>query len=432
MTCVVVLGTHWGDEGKGKIVDLLTARALAVVRFQGGSNAGHTLKIDGRQTVLHLVPCGAMHAGVHCYIGNGVALNLALLAEELTGLSDQGVDLSDRLHLSWGAPLVLPHHIALDQAREAKLGKQAIGTTGRGIGPCYEDRAARRGLRLADLQNMTLAAERLESALELHNFMLEHYYQAAPVDYAEALDSLQSLAQQFTPLGCDITEPLDQHIRAGEAVLFEGAQGIMLDLEHGTYPYVTSSNTVAAAAAVGSGLGPQAIRRVLGVSKAYTTRVGAGPLPTELAAGEAEQMREIGDEYGATTGRPRRCGWLDVVVLRRAVLTGGVDALAITKLDVLDTFTDIKLCTHYRYQGEMLTLPPSQAAELDACEPVYETCPGWQQSTGGIRNYADLPENAKRYLARIEELTGCPLALVSTGPEREATIVLRDVFGLTK
>ena len=428
MTCVVVLGTHWGDEGKGKIVDLLTARALAVVRFQGGSNAGHTLKIDGQQTVLHLVPCGAMHAGVHCYIGNGVALNLALLAEELTELSDQGVDLKDRLHLSWGAPLVLAHHIALDQAREAKLGKQAIGTTGRGIGPCYEDRAARRGLRLADLQDMSLAADRLESALELHNFMLEHYYQAAPVDYAETLETLETLAQRFTPLGCDIAEPLDRHIRAGEAVLFEGAQGIMLDLEHGTYPYVTSSNTVAAAAAIGSGLGPRTIHRALGVSKAYTTRVGAGPLPTELAPGEADQMREIGDEYGATTGRPRRCGWLDVVVLRRAVLTGGVDALAITKLDVLDTFAQIKLCTGYRYQGEVLTLPPSQAAELDACEPIYETCPGWQQPTGGIRDYDALPENAKRYLARIEELAGCPLALVSTGPERQATITLRDVF----
>ena len=428
MTGVVVLGTHWGDEGKGKIVDLLTADARAVVRFQGGSNAGHTLKIDGQQTVLHLVPCGAMHPGVHCYIGNGVALNLALLAEELTELTEQGVDLKDRLHLSWGAPLVLPHHIALDQAREAKLGKQAIGTTGRGIGPCYEDRAARRGLRLADLLTMSLAAERLRAALELHNFMLEHYYQAAPVDYAETLDSLQTLAQRFTPLGCDIAEPLDRHIRAGEAVLFEGAQGIMLDLEHGTYPYVTSSNTVAAAAAIGSGLGPQTIHRALGVSKAYTTRVGAGPLPTELAAGEAEQMREIGDEYGATTGRPRRCGWLDVVVLRRAVLTGGVDALAITKLDVLDTFAQIKLCTGYRYKGEVLTLPPSQAAELDACEPIYETCPGWQQSTGGVRDYDALPENAKRYLARIEELAGCPLALVSTGPERQATITLRDVF----
>jgi len=425
---VVLLGAQWGDEGKGKIVDLLTERADAVVRFQGGHNAGHTLVIDGRKTVLHLIPSGAMRPGVECLIGNGVVVSVAQLLKEIDELASAGIEVRGRLRLSPACPIIFAHHIALDVARERARGADAIGTTGRGIGPAYEDKIARRGLRLGDLLRPQLFAERLREVMDYHNHTLRHYFGADPVDYRQTLDESMRHAEQIAELLDDVAARLDQLRARGKAVLFEGAQGLLLDIDHGTYPFVTSSNTTAAAAATGSGIGPLRIDSVLGIVKAYSTRVGAGPFPTELSDEVGIRLGAQGREFGATTGRPRRCGWLDMVALRRARQVCGISALGVTKLDVLDGLDAVNICTAYRAGGETLDLPPYGAEALAECAPVYETLPGWRESTAGARDLGELPANARAYLARVAELAGLPLALVSTGAERDHTIIIRHPF----
>ena len=428
MANVVLLGTQWGDEGKGKIVDLLTERADAVVRFQGGHNAGHTLVINGKKTVLHLVPSGAMRGGVECLIGNGVVVNVAQLFAELDQLEAAGVAMDGRIMVSFACPMILPHHVALDLAREKARGANAIGTTGRGIGPAYEDKAARRGLRLGDLLQPTLFADRLLAVMDYHNHALQHFFAAKPIDYRETLDQSLAQADRLREVLGDVAGRLWALCEARKSVLFEGAQGMLLDLDHGTYPFVTSSNTTAAAAATGSGIGPLALDYVLGVTKAYTTRVGGGPFPTELDGELGARLSEKGNEFGATTGRARRCGWFDAVALRRSRQVCGLSALCITKLDVLDGLDKINICTAYQCNGARLDLPPHGADALGECAPVYETLDGWGESTGGIRNYADLPANAKRYLDRIAELSGLRIDIISTGAERDDTIVRHHPF----
>ncbi|HEX7080164.1 MAG TPA: adenylosuccinate synthase [Gammaproteobacteria bacterium] len=425
---VVVIGTQWGDEGKGAIVDALAARAHAVVRFQGGHNAGHTLVIDGEKIVLHLIPSGILREGVVCLIGNGVVVSLEALAAEMNGLLGRGVPVPERLRLSPACPLILTSHLALDKAREAASGPHAIGTTGRGIGPAYEDKAARRALRVSDLFAPARLEEKLRRVLDLHNFLLKGYYGAEPVDMQRELDTLLGHAETFKPLVDDVTERLRRLREDGRNVLFEGAQGAMLDLDLGTYPFVTSSNTTIGGVLTGAGVGPGSVDYVLGITKAYTTRVGAGPFPTELTDDSGRHLAQVGAEFGATTGRPRRCGWLDALLLKRAVFTNGVTGLCVTKLDVLDGLEEIKVCVGYRLDGEALTTPPLLMERFGDCEPVYETLPGWQESTKGINNYNDLPLEARNYLNRIEALTGVPVHLVSTGPSREAVIVRRDPF----
>ncbi len=425
---VVVIGTQWGDEGKGKVVDLLTERAAAVVRFQGGHNAGHTLVINGVKTVLHLVPSGILHAGVQCLIGNGVVLSPQALLKEIDTLEQSGVPVQGRLRLSEACPLILPYHVALDLAREQARGAQAIGTTGRGIGPAYEDKIARRAVRLGDLFKRKRFAAKLAEALDFHNFVLERYLRAAPIDFQQVLDETLALSARLRPLAGDVTELLYQYHQRGESVVFEGAQGTFLDVDHGTYPYVTSSNTTAGGAATGTGLGPRYLDYVLGITKAYTTRVGGGPFPTELHDAIGAHLAQRGHEFGATTGRPRRCGWLDVVALRRAIQNNSVSGLCVTKLDVLDGLDSIRLCIAYRSNGAVLSAPPVGAEAFADCEPVYEELPGWRDSTAGLRNYQDLPDNARRYLRRIEELVAAPIDIISTGPDRADTIVLRDPF----
>ena len=426
---VVLLGTQWGDEGKGKIVDLLTEKANAVVRFQGGHNAGHTLVINGRKTVLHLVPSGAMRNEVECLIGNGVVVSLAQLLKEISGLEEIGVQIRDRLMVSFACPLILPHHIALDVAREAARGKGAIGTTGRGIGPCYEDKVARRGLRIADLLRPDQFAEKLREVLELHNFVLTRFLNAEAVDFQETLDEAMQQADQVFALIGDVSERLYTLRSEGKSAMFEGAQGMLLDVDHGTYPFVTSSNTTAAAAAIGSGVGPLDLDHVLGIVKAYTTRVGSGPFPTELFDDVGAWLGERGHEFGATTGRPRRCGWLDAVALRRTAQVCGLSALCVTKLDVMDGLDKVKICTSYRYNGKEITLPPYGAEAMAECEPVYEELAGWSEPTAGVRNYAALPATARAYLDRMTTLTSLPIDIVSTGAERDDTIVLNHPFG---
>ena len=425
---VVLLGTQWGDEGKGKIVDLLTERADAVVRFQGGHNAGHTLVINGQKTVLHLVPSGAMRDGVACLIGNGVVVNLAQLLKEIAGLEDINVDIRDRLMVSLACPLIMPHHVALDVAREAARGNSAIGTTGRGIGPCYEDKVARRGLRVADLLKPEVFADKLRVALDYHNFVLTKYLSADAVDFDQSFDEAMQQGEQVSDLIGDVASKLYQLGQQGSKAMFEGAQGMLLDVDHGTYPFVTSSNTTAAAAAVGSGIGPLALDHVLGIVKAYTTRVGAGPFPTELFDDVGKRLGERGHEFGATTGRPRRCGWLDAVALRRTAQVCGISALCVTKLDVMDGLETVRICTGYRYQGETLDLPPYGAEAMADCEPIYEDLPGWSEATEGVRDYDGLPANARSYLDRMSELCGLPIDIVSTGAERDDTIILRHPF----
>ncbi len=425
---VVVIGTQWGDEGKGKIVDLLTERAHAVVRFQGGHNAGHTLVVGSKKTVLHLIPSGILREGVMCLIGNGVVLSLAALFEEVDMLERNGVAVRERLRVSEACPLILPHHVALDHARERKRGKQAIGTTGRGIGPAYEDKVARRGLRVADLYDPARFAEKLAEVMDYHNFALAHYFQAEKVDYQRTLEETLAFGERLRPLVADVPGLLDGLAREGRAILFEGAQGTLLDIDHGTYPFVTSSNTIAAAAATGSGVGPDKLHYVLGITKAYTTRVGAGPFPTELDDAVGERLSQRGNEFGATTGRRRRCGWFDAVIQRRAIQLNGVTGLCLTKLDVLDGLETLKVCTAYRVGGELRETPPSGADALARCEPVYEELPGWRESTLGVREFERLPANARRYLERLEELTGARIDIVSTGAERDETIVLRHPF----
>jgi adenylosuccinate synthase len=425
---VVVIGTQWGDEGKGKVVDLLTDRAAAVARFQGGHNAGHTLVIDGETTVLHLIPSGILRENVLCLIGNGVVLSPSALLEELEMLDKAGVTARERLRISESCPLILPYHIALDQARELARGKKAIGTTGRGIGPAYEDKVSRRGLRLGELMDPAHFTERLREVMEYHNFALQHYFKADPVDYQQVLEEALAQGEQIAPMVADIPGLLHRMRRAGKDIMFEGAQGALLDIDHGTYPYVTSSTTTAGGAASGSGVGPRHLDYVLGIVKAYTTRVGAGPFPTELFDDVGNHLGEKGHEFGATTGRQRRCGWLDTVALRRSLDINSVTGMCITKLDVLDGLETLKLAVSYTLNGEQLDEPPAGADLIEQCEPVYIEMPGWSESTVGVKNHADLPVAAKDYLKKIEELTGTPIAIISTGPDRAETIVLEHPF----
>jgi adenylosuccinate synthase len=428
---VVVLGSQWGDEGKGKIVDLLTDRAAAVVRFQGGHNAGHTLVIGGEKTVLHLIPSGILRDNVMCLIGNGVVLSPAALFEELNALEARGIPASKRLGISEACPLILPYHIALDQAREVARGKSAIGTTGRGIGPCYEDKVSRRGIRLADLKDEEKFREKLAGVMEYHNFSLKHYFKFDEVDYQAVLDEVMSYREKLLSLIVDVPAMLDAYRKQGKSIMFEGAQGTLLDIDQGTYPYVTSSNTTAGGACTGSGIGPKDLDYILGITKAYTTRVGAGPFPTELSEVDSVgiHLGTKGHEFGATTGRRRRCGWFDGVALRRAAQINSLTGLCITKLDVLDGLDTIKLCTSYKYQGEVLEMPPLGADAIELCEPVYEEMPGWTESTEGARSLDLLPENARNYLDRLQAVVGVPIDIVSTGPERDETIILNHPFG---
>ncbi|MDN5938362.1 MAG: adenylosuccinate synthase [Salinisphaera sp.] len=427
---VVVIGSQWGDEGKGKIVDLLTDRAQAVVRFQGGHNAGHTLVINGEKTVLHLIPSGILHEGVSCLIGNGVVVSCAALDEEMQMLARRGVPVAERLGISGACPLILPSHILLDQAREAARGAAAIGTTGRGIGPAYEDKAARRGLRLADLFDEVRFADGLRELLDYHNFVLAHYFHTDTVDYQQTLDQCLSHAGQLAPLLTDVPERLHQIRSTGGNILFEGAQGAMLDIDHGTYPYVTSSSTTAGGVATGAGIAPGSVDAVLGITKAYATRVGAGPFPTELEDATGAWLAKRGNEFGSTTGRPRRCGWLDAVALRSAVHRNGISGLAVTKLDVLDGAQTVRICTAYRQEnGEIIKSMPAGAAALAGCRPVYEDHPGWSGSTARAQTSEILPKQALAYLQRVEELVEAPIDMISTGPERSENVLIRDPFG---
>ena len=425
---VVVLGTQWGDEGKGKIVDLLTEHASVVVRYQGGHNAGHTLVIEGKKTVLHLIPSGVMRKGVQCVIGNGVVLSLEALFKEIVALEDNGVGVRDRIKVSDSSVLILPYHIAIDQARERALNKNAIGTTGRGIGPAYEDKAARRAIPVADIFQPELLHTKLTAALEVHNFMLSGLYDSPPVDLETTYQSCLEYAEQLKPLVIDCADFLAQAQRSGDKLLLEGAQGTLLDVDHGTYPFVTSSNTTAGAASTGCGIGPRSIDYVLGITKAYTTRVGAGPFPTELEDAAGQHMGERGHEFGATTGRKRRCGWFDAVAVRRACELSSISGLCITKLDVLDGLDEIKICVAYELDGQRISHLPSGAEQMSRCIPVYETFPGWSDSTEGVTEWNQVPENAKTYVARLAELTQTPVHIVSTGPDRAHTIVLQDPF----
>ncbi len=426
---VVVIGTQWGDEGKGKVVDWLTEHAQGVVRFQGGHNAGHTLVIGDKKTVLRLIPSGILRPQVRAYIGNGVVLSPSALLQEIGELEAAGVSVRSRLSISPACPLVLPYHVALDNAREAAMGETKIGTTGRGIGPAYEDKIARRALRLQDLFYPDRFATKLKPLLEFHNFVLTQYYKCEAVPYQQTLDATLALAPAMLPMVGDVAALIQQARRRGDSLLFEGAQGALLDIDHGTYPYVTSSNCLAGAAAPGSGIGPQLLDYVLGIVKAYTTRVGTGPFPTELTDDIGAGLAKRGNEFGSVTGRPRRCGWLDVPALTRSLQLNGVDGLCITKLDVLDGMESIKICTSYRVKGSPLALLPTGAEAVAECEPVYEQLPGWKESTFGIDNFDALPANARAYLRRVEQLTGVPISMVSTGPERDETILLHHPFG---
>ena len=425
---VVVVGTQWGDEGKGKIVDLLTERAQAVVRFQGGHNAGHTLVVGGEKTVLHVIPSGILRRGVVCLIGNGVVLSPQALVNEIGRLEARGVPVTGRLVLSEACPLILSYHVRLDEAREAHRAGGAIGTTRRGIGPAYEDKVARRALRVGDLFHADRFRAKVEEVLDFHNFVLRGYYRAATVSVNDVCDEALGAVGVIRPLVDDVGERLHLLAREGANILFEGAQGSLLDVDHGTYPYVTSSNTTAGVAATGSGTGPNRIDHVLGITKAYATRVGSGPFPTELRDALGRRLGERGMEVGATTGRPRRCGWMDTVALRKALQLSGVDGLCLTKLDVLDGLDTVRICVGYHFGGELRTTPPVGAEGLADCEPVYEDRPGWSDSTVGLRAESDLPKNARAYLDRLERLLDTPIDLISTGPDREETIVRRLPF----
>jgi adenylosuccinate synthase len=429
---VVVVGTQWGDEGKGKVVDWLTDHAQGVVRFQGGHNAGHTLVIEGRKYALNLIPSGILRDGVACYIGNGVVLNASHLLSEIDRLESGGIEVRARLKISQGCPLILPHHQALDVAREAARGGAKIGTTGKGIGPAYEDKVARRALRVLDLFYPERFAERLREVLDYHNFVLTRYLGAEAVDYRKTFDEAMALAPRIEPMVGDVSAALHAANQAGQNLLFEGAQGTLLDIDHGTYPFVTSSNCVAGQAAAGSGVGPGMLHYVLGIVKAYTTRVGSGPFPSELPIDDegtvGHHLSTVGHERGTVTGRARRCGWFDAAALRRSIQINGVTGMCITKLDVLDGIDEFNLCVGYRLDGELTDLLPLGADEVARCEPVYETMPGWNGSTVGIKRYDELPAQARAYLTRIEALCGVPVDMISTGPDREETIVLRHPF----
>jgi adenylosuccinate synthase len=425
---VVVVGTQWGDEGKGKIVDWLTDHADGVVRFQGGHNAGHTLVIGGRKTILRLIPSGILRPQTACYIGSGVVLSPAALLAEIDELATAGVDVSSRLAISGTCTLILDYHVAIDRARELRRGNEKIGTTGRGIGPAYEDKVARRAVRAQDLFEPARFAERVREALDLHNFVLTRYLGTEAVDAEAVIESTLRLAERITPMIADVSYLLHAAMSRGDRLLFEGAQGTLLDVDHGTYPYVTSSNTLAGAASAGAGVAPQQLHYVLGITKAYATRVGSGPFPTELLDATGERLREKGGEYGSVTGRPRRCGWFDGAALRRSVQLNGTTGLCITKLDVLDGLPVVRLCTGYRHGGTVQDILPFGADEVARCEPVYEDFPGWTASTYGVQKWDELPEGAKLFLERLSEVAGVPIDLVSTGPERDQTIVLRHPF----
>ncbi|SDI68579.1 Adenylosuccinate synthetase [Ferrimonas sediminum] len=426
---VVVLGTQWGDEGKGKVVDLLTDKSSYVVRYQGGHNAGHTLVINGDKTVLHLIPSGILRDNVKCIIGNGVVLSPEALMTELTMLKERGVPVEERLLISEACPLILPYHIAVDQAREAARGNKAIGTTGRGIGPAYEDKVARRALRVGDLFDAERFAEKLKEVLAYHNFMLVEYHKAEPVDFDTVYEQAMSVADLLKSMVVDVTDLLDKARKAGEPILFEGAQGTLLDIDHGTYPYVTSSNTTAGGVSTGSGFGPNRIDYVLGIVKAYATRVGGGPFPTELDDAVGKHLGEKGHEFGATTGRQRRTGWLDIVAMRRAVQINGITGLCLTKLDVLDGLEELKLCTGYKMaDGSIVDVPPLAAEDYEHAVPVYESMPGWSDNTFGVVEHDKLPQAALDYIARIEALLDVPVDIISTGPDRVETMILRNPF----
>ncbi|MGN2250667.1 adenylosuccinate synthase [Frateuria edaphi] len=425
---VVILGAQWGDEGKGKIVDLLTERVSAVARFQGGHNAGHTLVIKGKKTVLHLIPSGILRDDALCLIGNGVVLSPAALMEEIAELEGNGVDVRSRVKISPATPLIMPYHIAVDKAREAAAGKGAIGTTGRGIGPAYEDKVARRSIRVADLMYPHELPAQIKAAVEYHNFILTQWLKAEPVDYQKVLDDALAWGEYIRPMVDDVATILHDVRAEGGNILYEGAQGALLDIDHGTYPYVTSSNTTVGGALAGTGVGARDIDYVLGICKAYATRVGGGPFPTELNDEMGERLRKVGNEFGASTGRPRRCGWIDLVALKRAVQINGISGLAITKLDVLDGLPSIKVCVAYEYRGKRRELAPLDADGWAECKPVYLEFPGWEESTAGIRDWNKLPAAARAYLRAVEELSGCRLAIVATGADRDDTIVLDDPF----
>jgi adenylosuccinate synthase len=426
---IVVLGTQWGDEGKGKIVDLLSRDADAVVRFQGGHNAGHTLVIDGHKTVLHLIPSGILNERTRCLIGNGVVVSLEALKTETEALESWGVDVRSRLGISPACPVIMPYHELLDQAREKARGDNAIGTTGRGIGPAYEDKVSRRGIRISDLYKPGLLAGKLEEAMDYHNFVLEKYFGMQPLVFDRVLDNALQLGACFTDLIMDVSGELHRLRTEGKRILYEGAQGSLLDIDHGTYPFVTSSNTTIGAVCTGAGVGFNAIDYVLGITKAYTTRVGSGPFPTELFDEVGEGIAKRGAEFGATTGRPRRCGWLDAVALRRTAHVNGVSGFCVTKLDVLDGVETIKVGIAYRLNGQVLDIPPQNAEAWAELEVAYETFPGWQESTRGITRFEDLPANARSYIGAMEALCGAPVHMISTGPERKENIIIRHPMG---
>lgn len=425
---VVVVGAQWGDEGKGKIVDWLTSKVDGVVRFNGGNNAGHTIVVNGNKTVLRLIPSGVMHPTMQCYLGNGVVFSPSAFFSELDQLKEHGMDAESRLHVSGNCALLMPYHVALDHARENNLGKKKIGTTGRGIGPAYEDKVARRTVRVADLYNVPFFEERVRTALEYHNFELTHFLHAEALDPQKVIDEVLGFADRLKPRVMDVSHTLNKLMVEGKQFLFEGAQGSMLDIDHGTYPFVTSSNTVAGYATAGAGVGPHRLNYVLGITKAYCTRVGAGPFPTELLDEEGERIRQRGGEFGAVTGRPRRCGWFDGAALRRAVEINGLTGLAVMKLDVLDECDVVRLGVGYKKDGVELEVMPYGAEEVAGCEVIYEDFPGWKTSTYGIKEWDKLPAAARSYLKRLSEVAGCPIAAVSTGPDREQTILLSDPF----
>ena len=427
---VVVIGTQWGDEGKGKVVDWLTDHAQGVVRFQGGHNAGHTLVIGGQKTALQLIPSGIMRAGVACYIGNGVVLSVPDLLREIDKLEASGLEVAARLKVSEACPVIFPYHTALDAAREAARGDAKIGTTGKGIGPAYEDKVARRAIRVADLINEKRLAEKLRENLDYHNFVLVNYLHAKAVDYRKTFDDACATVPRVRPMVTDVSSALYAAHKAGANLLFEGAQGSLLDVDHGTYPFVTSSNCVAGNAAAGSGVGPNMLHYVLGITKAYTTRVGSGPFPSELSTddGVGKHLSAVGHEFGTVTGRARRCGWFDAALLKRSVQINGVSGMCLTKLDVLDGLDSLKLCTGYKLNGKHVDIFPVGAEDAAACEPIYEEMPGWKDATVGAKSLDALPAAARAYVKRIEELVGVPVDMVSTGPDREETIVLRHPF----
>ncbi len=441
---VVVIGTQWGDEGKGKIVDWLTDEVAGVVRFQGGHNAGHTLVVNGKKTILRLIPSGMLHPHVTCFIGNGVVLSPTALLQEIDELTASGLEVISRLRISQACPLILPYHVAVDQAREAKLGVDKIGTTGRGIGPAYEDKVARRAIRVNDLLYPQRFHDKLVEVLDYHNFVLTHYLKAAPVSLESIYEPTLAMAERLKPMIADVSAELHQLMADGKQLLFEGAQAALLDVDHGTYPFVTSSNCLAGQASAGAGVGPQALNYVLGITKAYATRVGSGPFPTELEDETGEALRKRGNEYGSVTGRPRRCGWFDAAALKRAAQINGLSGLCITKLDVLDGLPTLRICTGYRVNSEIknggkddvnaegsgaiVDILPYGAENIESCTPIYEDHAGWTDSTVGISDWDKLPINAQRYLRRLEALVGAPIALVSTGPDREETIVLQQPF----